>query len=89
MNIEWISIKERLPEENGQYLVVVDYVSRDTKPYVKILNFSHNLKLHPFFRYDDNVKNCQSGWWDSDIEDDWIVTGVTYWMPLPEVPEEE
>lgn len=84
----WISVKDRLPEKNGDYLVVVKgYVT--TSPYVKILSFMSNLKLHPEFRYYDKVYNGQSGWWESDSEGDWIVRDVTHWMELPELPEEE
>ena len=84
----WISVKDRLPEKNGAYLVVVQGYITD-KPYIKLLHFMTNLKLYPQFRYEENVANGQSGWWDGDGEGDWIVHDVTHWMSLPELPEEE
>jgi len=55
--MNWISVKERLPDKNGRYLTY--------DPYSKKIFIS---------RY---IKN----------KDNEIQSGVTHWMPLPEVPE--
>ena len=36
---EWISVKDRLPEENGQYLCVWHYLHEGDKDFMDCLNF--------------------------------------------------
>lgn len=78
---EWISVKDRLPENKGNYLV---WLNGDfyRKPYVRqyLNGYWYNqgdlliwdsLKPH----YDDWIKNAKH------------LKKVLYWMPLPKPPE--
>ena len=71
--MEWISVKDRLPDR-GQYVLVcctmkvtskIDYVNAVTMAFV-----------------------CEEGFVDVEL-DEVITEGVTHWMPLPEPPKEE
>ncbi len=70
---EWISVKDRLPEEKGQYLCLLNIC--EICEY-KVLRFSQTfLGKLMFFVYDGN--GCSE------------VTNVTHWMPLPKPPKGE
>ena len=85
---EWISVKDRLPDSDGRYLVCRSItksiksigVSKFTKnPYhVDKYDFSEykGCKKPIFYEYD-------SEWGYCELDD------VTHWMPLPELPKEE
>ena len=81
---KWIPVTERLPEENGDYLVFKDnrYGCR-----VEILGFAKDgrkVDKYDFYRGWKNV------WYYYDSEWGHITTGnVTHWMPLPEPPKGE
>ncbi len=79
----WISVTERLPEEDGDYLVW--YLIEDGgEPCFGILPFDSNV---PAFGYwDEYYDPVTYGWAGSDFIE---VKGVTHWMPLPEPPKEE
>ena len=73
----WISVKDRLPEKSGEYLVVrnsfgicrtIDVCGYDKKS----KKFG---KIDMEYAYDDN------GWYEID--------SVTHWMNLPDLPKEE
>lgn len=63
---KWISVKDRLPDECGEYLI------RDK------MGVTIALLI-------DNEKGIWQ-WQDSDF---YGRGGITHWMPLPELPEEE
>lgn len=73
--MNWISVKERLPEpDSTDYVLVcctmkvtskIDYVNAVTMAFV-----------------------CEEGFVDVEL-DEVITEGVTHWMPLPEPPKEE
>lgn len=71
--MNWISVKERLPEGADYVLVCctmkvtskIDYVNAVTMAFV-----------------------CEEGFVDVEL-DEVITEGVTHWMPLPEPPKEE
>lgn len=71
---EWISVEDRLPEEAYGCLVVVD----DTEP----MTGRDFLNILPYFVGWDGDR------WN-DYEGEQCPFEVRYWMPLPEVPEEE
>ena len=74
---KWINVKERLPEENGRYLVVL-----------KRCGFVNDIKLN-----DEEIKilRYHDGWRLPYHIPEWInetlKQEVTHWMPLPEPPE--
>ena len=77
--MEWISVKDRLPETDGYYLCVWDEI-------IDIFEFAKDLyKVDKYVFFD---KKGQSGFYSCDrdwgliFEDD-----VTHWMPLPELPK--
>lgn len=74
----WISVKERLPEEHGEYLVCFRYdvPDFDSKPHFDVLDFNEKGK---FFEISG------SGWFQS-----YGIYGIiTHWKPIepPEVEE--
>lgn len=80
---QWIPCSERLPEEDGEYLVL--YHTRSAyKPYVyDVISFANDLyKIDEYDFYDEKG---QKGWFYYDreygyCEDDSVIA----WMPLPE-----
>ena len=81
----WVSVKDRLPEEGGKYLVTVTS-NVDGKPFVKTAWFLLNLCDNWQFKYEcePNVP----GFYNGDGEGDWVERTVSHWMPLPEPPME-
>lgn len=89
---EWISVKDRLPEE--RVLVNVAWINRNPPPYyanIKDIPFSGSAVF-----YNDNW------YWDSTTCIDLLAeygsnefdlvdkdVEITHWMPLPEPPKEE
>ncbi len=57
---QWISVEDRLPENDGEYLVYTKHGFMDKWPYIKF---------------------CGQYWGCRGAK-------ITYWMPLPEPPEE-
>jgi len=77
MKMEWISVKDRLPENGSQVLAII--------PKSDEIGF-----FNPFScNYDiDNGGFCDL--WAIEIEDRFYCrfnTKVTHWMPLPEPPQ--
>ncbi len=70
----WISVEERLPEENGFYLVKVE------SPHIPVRAYEYK----PDMGWDGNDR-LWKGYDGSYVFDHF----VTHWMPLPEPPKEE
>ena len=47
MSQEWISVKDRLPEENGSYLVVVCPILKKEEPFVTVSEYG--FMFNPVF----------------------------------------
>ncbi len=71
MGVDWISVKDSLPEKDGDVLVYRDFGSG----YGKITIYNYLRSLEGF---------C---YWHNDIDGFVPTTGVTHWMPLPEPPQ--
>ena len=75
--MNWISIKDRLPENDGWYLVFAPGYWGNSRIYgldgMAYSNFKHNYKEHWGIE-----RGTSRGW--AGI--------ITHWMPLPEPPEE-
>ena len=73
----WIPCSERLPEEDGPYLV-----AKDETGWIGVYNFARE-KDFPC------VAGLENVWWRLDDEWDPLpMAGVTHWQPLPELPKE-
>lgn len=84
---EWISVKDRLPEKEGQYLCA-SYYKTTNSWHTNLYWFTKDL--YKFNDLDFSDKKGVSGFWDSDSE--WGCChheNVTHWMPLPEPPKAE
>ena len=81
---EWISVKDRLPEKDGAYLVTTNSFGN-----------RQSVKLRWFAKDGENVDayalaGQKDVWYLYDIECGYVsINSVTHWMPLPEPPEGE
>ena len=77
---EWISVKDRLPEETGRYLAVKKRIAPDelggNRTDIVILRFF----VDDGFRMPTHIPD----WINEEINEE-----VTHWMPLPLAPEED
>ena len=81
--VQWINVKDKLPEKDGQYLIVYTFFNyRD----MRVVRFSHNL--HEIDEYIFDTEN-RPGWYEPDDEVGYFErTDVTHWAKLPEFPKE-
>jgi hypothetical protein len=70
---EWISVKDRLPEERQKVLFVVDSSDKDYANTVQAGRYNS-------FKYND-------GFIDHEFSFPGRTTHATHWMPLPEPPQ--
>lgn len=81
---EWISVKERLPQEDGSYLVTIN-----------CFNNRQDIDIRYFAKDGETVDEYdfvgqKNVWCFYDSEWGYISTNsVTHWMPLPELPKGE
>lgn len=77
---EWISVKERLPENDPS---IKKYIEHEKFGFLTVLVYNGVVKQTN--RYFCNAPQFglkkTNGW-------EWASDGVTHWMPLPEPPEE-
>lgn len=71
---DWISVEDRLPEDDGDVLAIVSGYP------------SPNITLEDVMVV---AAFCKGEWWYIGEYPDWDNPIITYWMPLPEPPEEE
>lgn len=74
---EWTSVNDRLPEENGEYLVA-------TKFCIKISSFSNDLYKLDKYDFEDYKGKQQKGFYNYDSEYGYFEQDVLAWMPMPE-----
>ena len=74
----WISVEERLPKENGNYIV---YVQDENSPNGEGVWYENIVTLVEYAFGDWT-------WYENSNEYD-ITDIVTHWMPLPEPPRME
>lgn len=72
---EWISVKERLPEKSGKYLVCIGH------------QFD-NFYITHLMTVDYSTKHKSFNASDFSEENNHAFTDVTHWMLLPEPPVE-
>ena len=81
--VQWINVKDKLPEKDGQYLVVYTFFAYRG---MSVVRFSHNL--HEIDEYIFDTEN-RPGWYEPDDEVGYFErTTVTHWAKLPEFPKE-
>ena len=73
----WISVEDRLPEEEGQYIVT-------TKFGIKISSFSNNLYKIDKYDFEDYKGKQRKGFYNYDSEYGYFEQDVLAWMPMPE-----
>lgn len=77
---EWISVKDRMPDEPGRYLVVLNRIAPEdlggNNTRIMILKFMQERE----FRYPVHFPT----WINDEIKE-----AVTHWVPLPEPPKED
>lgn len=78
---KWISVEERLPEEDGRFLCAVKVIGRDHR----ILSFAKDGEKVDYY----DLTGKKNVWYAYDREWGFVSTrSVTHWMPLPEPPKE-
>jgi hypothetical protein len=81
---EWIPVTERLPEDDGDYLVAKKIFNNSIRQ--DVLRFAKDGRKVDKYDFQGEWKNI---WYYYDSEYGYItVDSVTHWMPLPEPPEE-
>lgn len=76
---QWISVEERLPDEEGKYIVIAyNGITID------ILYF---YKRYPYCN--KGIRTDRPVWCGYDDYGDFEVKSVTHWRALPEPPEED
>ena len=81
---EWISVKDRLPTESGEYLC---YFQASHGEWMNVVRFTLNLEQVDDYNF--SGKN-RSGWYDYDSEWGYFEKSkVTHWMFLPEASKDE
>lgn len=84
---EWISVKDRLPEQHDAYLCA-EWSKTFNEYFVRIRYFAKDLYEWDRFEFPDG--KGKSGFYGSDSEwGSYLVDDVTHWMPLPEPPKKE
>ena len=73
---KWISVEERLPEDNVNVIVYIASKKENVDSVIAITQYTHSM-------YGYNLEGWCSPWqycfWDRK---------VTHWMPLPELPKD-
>lgn len=77
--MEWISIKDRLPEKNGAYLINEAFTHTN---HISISRWTPEYKS-----YFNNRLNGKAVWYRYGEFGDYEIARVTHWMPLPEPPK--
>ena len=81
---EWVSVDDRLPQEDGPYLVTTNYFSK-----------RHTINIRYFAKDGETVHKYDLAgqkyvWYFYDGEYGYVPTdSVTHWMPLPQPPKGE
>ena len=81
---EWISVTERLPQEDGSYLVTIN--SFNGCKYIDVRWFAKDGEIVDKYE----LAGQENVWYYYDSEWGYIsIDSVTHWMPLPQPPKGE
>ena len=79
---KWIPVSERLPEQDGKYLV---FEQSGGRTMIDTLRFAKDARKIDRYDFGRRWKNA---WYGYDSEwGHYTVNSVTHWMPLPTPPE--
>ena len=80
---EWISVEDRLPENDGSYLVTMN--SFGGRKYIGVRWFAKDGEAVNEYE----LAGQENVWYYHDSEWGYIsIDSVTHWMPLPQLPKE-
>ena len=80
----WISVSEKLPDQDGNYLVFQKYFYGTC---ITTLRFAKDGRKVDRYDFEREWKNV---WYRYDSEWGHItIDNITHWMPLPEPPKED
>lgn len=89
--MEWISVKDRLPEDGGRILIAIHGIGDEGKREESGVFFAI-YKDRRFFVSVDDAASVEFDLFISRGTSIFTVWGmryeITHWMPLPELPEE-
>lgn len=76
---EWISVKDRLPEKDGEYLVFTEQRDCFNALFESEIGDGGEFGVWLNSYHPDTLGFLDSEWQEYE--------GITHWMPLPEPPE--
>lgn len=80
---KWYNSDTEPPKEEGRYLCIVKGIGGY---YHEVVTYTKNLESVDKYDFQGDER---PGWYDYDSEWGYYEnTGVLYWMPLPELPDE-
>lgn len=79
---DWISVKDRLPERNGEYLVATKFLGRRMVMMMSFATDLYEIEKRDFPKHGP-------GWYGHGEVGFYEWVGVTHWMLLPEVPNDD
>ena len=80
---EWVSVNDRLPENDGSYLVTMN--SFGGRKYIDVRWFAKDGEAVNEYE----LAGQENVWYYHDSEWGYIsIDSVTHWMPLPQLPKE-
>ena len=84
---KWISVDERLPDKNGQYLTCRLLMENLYGEDIRVID------LTSFAICPESLDPCElrgekdPSWFDYDVDYGyWLIDDITHWMPCPELP---
>ena len=81
---DWISVDDRLPENDGSYLVTIN--SFGERKYINVRRFAKDGEAVNEYE----LAGQENVWYYYDSEWGYIsIDSVTHWMPLPQPPKGE
>lgn len=91
MSTPWVRYKfnESVPKKEKEYLVTCKNVVGNGYSFM-FAYWTHDIgKQYPFYWEEEYGNRVGGGWIVADSEGDWELTGVEYYMEIPELPKEE
>lgn len=80
--MEWISVKDRLPDD-GQRCLCCQVIAYNGTGY-------HGLYYFHISKVSESGQRIENAFWGNDSEwGDYFMDNITHWMPLPELPKEQ